>query len=147
MRLDSWVFPVIIEAMKKEVLRFLLFVCVVVFVASWLPQVFAGLSPAEISARLADGKALLVDVREAGEWKEGVAEPAKLLSLSDLKGARAHWTPFLNKVGGRELILVCRSGNRSGIAAKILKSEGYNAVNGGSYFSWKKAGYPVRIPD
>jgi rhodanese-related sulfurtransferase len=45
----------------------------------------------------------------------------------------------------REILVVCRSGNRSGRAAKQLAKAGLNAVNvRGGMISWQQAGYPVR---
>lgn len=103
------------------------------------------ISPAEAAQRLKGGHAVLVDVREAHEWAStGVAAPAVLLSLSDLQGARTQWTPFLKAHRGQELILYCRSGNRSGIAGRILAKEGWQVTNAGAFKTWKAAGLPVR---
>ena len=100
---------------------------------------------AEAAKRVAGGQAVLVDVREPGEWAStGVAAPAVLLSLSDLQGSRAHWKLFLEENRGKELILYCRSGNRSGIAARILTKEGWSTVNAGAFNDWSAAGLPVR---
>lgn len=102
-------------------------------------------APAEAAKRLEGGNAVLVDVREPGEWAaSGVAAPAVLLSLSDLQGARKDWKPFLEENQGKELILYCRSGNRSGIAARLLAKEGWSTVNAGAFKDWAGAGLPVR---
>jgi len=86
----------------------------------------------------------LIDVREPGEWAGGVAEPALLCSLSDLRGPRAQWKSVLEANRDKELILYCASGARSGLAAGILRKEGFNAVNGGGFGGWRGAGLPVR---
>ena len=89
-------------------------------------------TPAEAAQLVADGKAVLVDVREPAEWAEtGVAAPAVLLPLSDLTGDRRQWKEFLEKNRDKELILYCRSGNRSGRAAAILGIEGFKTANAG----------------
>jgi len=99
----------------------------------------------EAARRVAGGQAVLVDVREPGEWAStGVAAPAVLLSLSDLQGSRANWKLFLEENRGKELILYCRSGNRSGIAGRILTKEGWSTVNAGAFKDWSAAGLPVR---
>ncbi len=101
--------------------------------------------PAEAAQRVADGIAVLIDVREPGEWAStGVAEPAVLLSLSDLRSERVTWKAFLGKNKKKELILYCRSGNRSGVAARILEQEGFQVANAGGFKHWKSAGLPVR---
>lgn len=111
------------------------------------PRLLAGeIIPAqEAAGRIATGKAVLVDVREPAEWADtGVAEPAVLLSLSDLRGERTQWKNFLEQNKDKELILYCRSGNRSGIAAGILAKEGFKVANAGGFKHWAGAGLPVR---
>lgn len=103
------------------------------------------LDPAEALQRVESGRAVLIDVREPAEWAAtGVAAPAALLSLSDLKGDRRAWTPYLEAHRGKELILYCRSGNRSGIAGRILADEGWTVANAGAFKTWQAAGLPVR---
>src|SRR6266542_930539 len=88
-------------------------------------------TPADAAPRIRSGEAVLIDVREPNEWSRGVAESAVLLPLSDLTRHRAQWTPFLAQAAGRELLLYCASGTRSGIAARLLASEGFRAANAG----------------
>ncbi len=103
------------------------------------------MDPAEAARRVEQGTAILIDVREPAEWADtGVAAPAILLSLSDLRGDRTQWKSFLEQNSGKELILYCRSGNRSGIAAKILAAEGRPVANAGAFKHWQAAGLPVR---
>jgi len=106
------------------------------------------LPPTEAAARVAAGTAVLVDVREAAEWKAtGVVATAHLLALSDLRGARTEWRAFLEANRDKELILYCRSGNRSGQAAQLLAAEGFRVANGGALKDWVAAGLPVRKPN
>jgi rhodanese-related sulfurtransferase len=105
-------------------------------------------APAEAAKRVADGKAVLIDVREPAEWVEtGVAAPAALLPLSNLNGDRKLWKEFLEKNRDKELILYCRSGNRSGRAAKLLAGEGFRTANAGGFGDWQSANLPVRKSD
>ena len=92
------------------------------------------------------GRTLLVDVREPSEWAAGVAEHARLLPLSDLTGGRAQWKPFLAEHAGREFVLYCGAGIRSGMAARVLVAEGFRASNAGSLAEWSAAGWPVVRP-
>ncbi len=117
--------------------------------AGWLfmrSRPTAGLTPAEIARRVAAGEAILIDVREPDEWASGVAAPARLLPLSDLRGGRRQWQAVLEKNRDKELIFYCRSGNRSGQAAALLAGEGFRTANGGSFARWRNAGQPVRDP-
>lgn len=103
-------------------------------------------APLECAHRVRAGEAYLVDVREPGEWSEGVARSARLLAFSDLTGARSQWQPFLTEVAGREILLYCASGARSGFAAKVLAAEGHRVANTGSLGDWASAGWPVVKP-
>lgn len=102
--------------------------------------------PADCAGRIKDGHALLVDVREPKEWQTGTAELATPLPLSDLCGAETKWQPFLKAVGSREVVLFCGAGVRSGFAARLLRSRGIQAVNGGAFSEWKAFGWPVVKP-
>jgi rhodanese-related sulfurtransferase len=105
-----------------------------------------GIAP-EVAARdAAAGAAVIIDVREPAEWSAGVAAPAVLLPLSDLRGARREWGPFLAAHRGCRLLLYCAAGGRSGLAASILRREGFAAENLGSFHRWRAAGLPVRRP-
>jgi rhodanese-related sulfurtransferase len=105
-----------------------------------------GLDLVAARAALQSGAAVLVDVREPGEWRGGVAKQAALLPLSDLRGPRAQWRAFLEKHPGKKLLLYCQSGTRSGLAAAQLRGEGVDAVNVGSLRDWDRAGWPVCTP-
>ncbi len=103
------------------------------------------ISPADAAKLVADGKAVLVDVREAKEWAEtGVAAPAVLLAKSDFDGAQTEWKPFLEKNAGKEIILYCRTGHRAGIIATALAEKGMKVANAGGMKEWAGAGLPVR---
>jgi rhodanese-related sulfurtransferase len=103
-------------------------------------------TPAECVARVRAGTAKLIDVRESREWTDGVARTAVLLPLSDLTGSRTQWSKFLQANAGSELLLYCAAGGRSGIAARILISEGHRATNVGSLAEWSAAGWPIEKP-
>lgn len=103
------------------------------------------LAPAEAAKLVAAGSAVLVDVREPAEWAEsGVAAPAVLLPKSDFDGAQEQWKEFLAKTGDKQIILYCRSGNRSGKVAAALAAQGRNVANAGAFKDWQAAGLPVR---
>ncbi|WP_336732564.1 rhodanese-like domain-containing protein [Chryseobacterium sp. VD8] len=69
----------------------------------------------------------LVDVRIPSEFASGSAEGAQNIPLSEIKN---QISKFTNK---SEIIVFCRSGNRSAMAKGILEKNGIsNVVNGGS---------------
>ncbi|GAB1489349.1 MAG TPA: rhodanese-like domain-containing protein [Opitutaceae bacterium] len=105
------------------------------------------LDPAEAAKRVAAGTAVLVDCREPAEWASGVVASATLLPLSDLRGDRKAWAPFLEANKGKEIIIYCRSGNRAGQAATLLAAEGKTTANAGGFPAWEAAGQPVRTPE
>jgi phage shock protein E len=83
-------------------------------------------TPDEVKKALADGKAVLLDVREKDEWDAGHLKDAKLLPLSTLKGgAKAE---DVAKVAPKEKIVYCHcgSGVRCLKAADELKKLGYD---------------------
>lgn len=82
--------------------------------------------------------AVLLDVRESHEWNAGHAPQAEHLPLGRIQEAS-------KKVrGGKQVVVVCRSGNRSRHATKSLIAMGYDAVNlSGGMHAWKRAGGQV----
>ena len=92
----------------------------------------------EDAARLLDGAALLIDVREPEEWRVGRAPRAVHIPLGEL-ATRMNELP-----SNRKLVMVCRSGGRSGRAAEALLQHGFPAVNlAGGMQAWQAASLPV----
>jgi rhodanese-related sulfurtransferase len=122
-----------------------LIACIAAFIIL-RPLLFAGrrIAPAVAQQKLQTGEAVLIDVREPGERKSGVAGPAVLLPGSDLLGERRQWKPFLSANKNKELILYCASGIRSGNAAMILRKEGFKTANLGGLSRWRDIGLPMR---
>lgn len=116
-------------------------VCAVAAAAAEVTKI----TPADAVKLVADGKAVLVDVREPAEWAQtGVAAPAVLLAKSDFDGAQTQWKPFLDKNAGKEIILYCRSGHRAGLVGAALAEKGVKVANAGGLKDWTDAGLPVR---
>lgn len=119
------------------------------FLALGLSTAFAAdvakISPAASAQLVAEGKALLVDIREPSEWAEsGVAAPAVLLPKSDFDGDQKQWTDFLAKVGDKQIILYCRSGRRADTVGQALAAAGRSVANAGGMKDWVAAGLPTR---
>lgn len=83
-------------------------------------------TPQDVKKAVADGKAVLLDVREKSEWDAGHLKDATLLPLSDLQvGVKAE--ELAKKVPkGKVVYCHCAAGGRSLDAAEILKQSGYD---------------------
>lgn len=93
----------------------------------------------EASRRQAAGAAL-IDVRQPDEWRQGHAPGATLIPLGSL-GDRLSELPR-----DRDVLLICRSGNRSRTAQCQLLQLGYERVFNvsGGMNAWTSAGLPVQ---
>ena len=87
---------------------------------------------------LVDQGARLVDVREDDELAaDGRIEGALHIPLGTL-AERA------GELAGERVVLICRSGARSGMAADALRASGYEACSvDGGILAWERAGLPV----
>lgn len=124
-------------------LTILLLVLALAYVVWTLWHARPDILPEALHAALKAGTAILVDVREPAEWTAGTARDAVLLPLSDLRGPRQRWKPFLDQARGKQLFLYCQSGARSSMAAGLLRREGLDARNAGSLSALDRAGWPV----
>ncbi len=98
------------------------------------------IDPEEALRRTADGSAVLIDVREQDEFDEARVAGARLIPLGDV-AARVAEVPK-----DRDVIVMCRSGRRSGEAQKILLERGYQRVANleGGIIAWDEAGLPLQ---
>ncbi|MEK5476289.1 rhodanese-like domain-containing protein [Paenibacillus sp. FSL R5-0407] len=89
-------------------------------------------TPEEVAGRLNKGEALnLLDVREQDEWNEGHVAGAKHIPLGQLDMRLDELDP------DHEFIVICRSGNRSGMACELLSKKGLKVVNmTGGLLAW-----------
>ena len=76
---------------------------------------------------------LIVDVRTEEEYKEGYIEGAILLPVDQIEALAENELPDLDQ----KILLYCRSGNRSGTAARTLVDMGYtNVLDFGGIIDW-----------
>jgi phage shock protein E len=73
-------------------------------------------------------KAIILDVRSPAEFGSGHIKGSQNIPLDSVK----HKVDKIKKLN-RPVITCCASGMRSGAAASILKQNGIEAVNGGSW--------------
>lgn len=90
-------------------------------------------------AALDDPNVQIVDCRERHEWKSGHIQGSKLIPLSSI-GKRMN---ELDK--DRPVIVLCRSGHRSSIAARQFSNAGFTDVRSmkGGVKAWTRAGYEL----
>jgi rhodanese-related sulfurtransferase len=98
--------------------------------------------PKEVSRdearKLIEEGAQLVDVRADHEWEMGRIEGATHLPLAEL----AERSGEIEKE--RPVVLYCRGGNRSTMAAQALAAEGYDAVKlSEGVVGWAEEGLPL----
>ncbi|PSN12792.1 hypothetical protein C7271_23165 [filamentous cyanobacterium CCP5] len=90
---------------------------------------------------LDNGSITLIDVREPGEFAGEHIPGAILVPLSKFDRRQ------IPQTGDTQLVLYCRTGNRSEIAAQKLLDAGYDSVahlaNGMG--AWQQAGYPTMV--
>ncbi|HEX5338000.1 MAG TPA: rhodanese-like domain-containing protein [Gallionella sp.] len=85
--------------------------------------------------------ALVLDVREDDEYKAGHVLNSRLVPLGKLAARIGE----LEKYKEQPIVVVCRSGNRSGTACVMLGKQGFTqAYNlAGGVMAWQKANLPL----
>lgn len=93
----------------------------------------------ELAAAIEQDELEIVDVRGQSEWLEGHLPGARHIMLGYLPKRSAEIP------AGKRVVLVCRSGNRSAIAASVLQTQGIkNVVNLlGGFRDWQAARLPI----
>jgi rhodanese-related sulfurtransferase len=96
--------------------------------------------PATVAGWMKEGRALLVDVREAPEYAAGHLPGARLVALSAFDPARV---PVDST---KHLVFYCQSGRRCGPASERMAASGFageiNRLAGG-FGAWQQAGEVV----
>ena len=88
--------------------------------------------------KLYPDKAFFLDVREVVEWEAGHVPDTTNIPLSELE-SRLNELPT-----DQDIVVICRSGNRSTIGRDILLDAGFENVTSmaDGVREWKAAGYP-----
>ncbi len=104
---------------------------------------------------LMKNKVPIIDIRRSDEWANtGIIEQSHLITFFDKKGNYdvKEWLPKLKKIAkeGDSVIIICRSGRRSGIVSKFLDEQAnytsvYNASGG--ILSWISSKNEIIQPD
>ncbi|MBM3529254.1 MAG: rhodanese-like domain-containing protein [Alphaproteobacteria bacterium] len=97
------------------------------------------LTPEEVARGLAEGRMLLVDVREPNEIAVESYPGAAVVPLSSFDPKQ------IPDPQGKEVVFACRSGRRSVTASQAAQAQGlrYDAHLAGGIIAWKAAGLPT----
>ena len=118
-------------------------IVVVILVVGNSTDQIAGTLPLGISVQEAfdyrEQGAFILDVRTQEEWDAGHIPGATLIPLDELS-LRVDELPK-----NMEIVVVCRSGNRSATARDILLNAGFSSVTSmnGGVNQWAAAGFPI----
>jgi rhodanese-related sulfurtransferase len=98
------------------------------------------LEPEDVSKGIADGRYLLIDVREPNEvaveaYPDAVVVPLSTFDPQDIPDPQ-----------GKQVVFACRSGKRSVTASLAAQAAGlaYDKHLAGGMLAWKAAGLPTR---
>jgi rhodanese-related sulfurtransferase len=98
------------------------------------------LTPQEVSQGIAEGRYLLVDVREPNEvaveaYPDGIVVPLSTFDANDIPDP-----------AGKQVVFACRSGKRSVTASLAAQNAGlaYDKHLAGGMLGWKAAGLPTK---
>ncbi|MBS0551965.1 MAG: rhodanese-like domain-containing protein [Proteobacteria bacterium] len=99
------------------------------------------LSPVEATLLINREDAIVIDVREQGEYAQGHIPNARHVPLGEISRRAGE----LDKFKGRPVILCCASGTRSASALSQLKKAGFEKLYNlrGGLAEWEKAGQPI----
>lgn len=98
--------------------------------------------PRQVAELLAHDQVQLIDVRQSHEHDAGRIAGDRLIELAEL--------PVQAQTIDRErpVVLYCRSGSRSAMAAQALRRAGFDAHNmAGGLLEWQSAGLPMEPRD
>jgi rhodanese-related sulfurtransferase len=98
------------------------------------------LTPQEVSEGIAEGRYLLVDVREPNEVAAEAYPDAVVVALSTFD------PQDIPDPQGKQVVFACRSGKRSATASLAAQASGlaYDKHLAGGMLAWKAAGLPTK---
>lgn len=117
--------------MKKTIgflIILVLILIIFVFAQDEKKQIKSEITVVELKEKIDNKEDMfLLDVRTEAEFNGslGHIEGATLIPVGELKSR----IDELEKYKDKEILVICRSGNRSRMATNILKEDGFNAIN------------------
>jgi rhodanese-related sulfurtransferase len=106
-----------------------------------MPDDYFTVRPAVARQQVASGGVLLLDVREAAEYRSERIATARNIPVRQI----AQLIGTLPKDRATPIMVYCRSGHRGAIALMVLRLAGYTNVRSlaGGLEAWKAAAFPV----
>ena len=96
------------------------------------------IAPKRVAELLEGGGAQVIDVRDRDEHEAGHIPGSRHVELSQLSAEAGS----IDR--DRPVVLYCRGGNRSPLAAEALRASGYDASNlEGGLLAWAEQGLPL----
>lgn len=127
-------------------------VLVCLFIASFVMLIWPSISKAvggakevgtmEATRLMNSGDALILDIRDTGEFNGGRIPKSKNVPLGELDRRIDDFAKFKDK----PVIITCKtSGGRASAAVRLLKAKGFTNVHtlAGGFASWQQASLPV----
>jgi phage shock protein E len=129
--------------MKKKLIITALIISTILF-----KLVFAGsleaIKPLDAKNMFEEKKAVIVDVREADEVKEGKVKGSIVIAKSLMDNNKEAWSHEIEKLPkDKTIILYCRSGRRAELVGTELSKKGFKVLNMGGFDSWKSQNLQV----
>lgn len=116
-------------------------VCVVLLFQHESRRGGPSLTPQQLVNKVNKDAAVVVDLRDAKEFKEGHIVDALNIPHAKLADKIAELEPYRNK----PLVLVCKMGQHSGAAGKTLRAKGFEDVSRlrGGMMEWNSSQLPL----
>ena len=101
----------------------------------------ASITPAQLTTLVNQHEAVVIDLREAGDFRQGHIVDSVNVPQAKLAERLAE----LERYRDKPVVLVCKIGQSSGDAAKTLKEKGFDKVFklGGGISEWQGAQLPL----
>lgn len=108
-------------------------------VSSAMTESYQTATPKEVVAKVLNGEVALLDIRAESEWEENRLPNAQHIMLGYLPSRMSEVAK------GKPVVVQCRTGNRSAIAASVLQANGVKEVINlaGGIESWQQNGLPL----
>lgn len=99
------------------------------------------LSPMQATRLMNNENAVIIDVSEAADFKNGHIKNAINVPIKELKNKLSD----LQKYSDKAVLMICKSGNQSNRACKVLKQSKFSNVHNisGGLHNWMESNLPV----
>jgi len=119
--------------LSKQSIKLIFIIIIIIIMFGILKTMFGSSNNSQLIEIVKDG-AFLVDVRTPGEFSGGSVKGAVNIPLDRVSSQLAQ---FKNK---KNIVVFCRSGNRSSQAKSVLEQNGIqNVINGGTWETVNRA--------